>query len=313
MQIPISAANWIPISATYSYDSNIDLDPTPITWSDGYKAISHPMFSNARSMVINRDTLMVLTSATSFFGVMREPIYGAIIVGSYISLKMGNNYVTNISGTLYLSDSAITDNSFFRLIANANGTFSLMQSNTLYVTVDPYSPYELTMQPQSINTDISRQMFNMYAPNDNLVYLSTTFNNPFSSYGPVSIQRFWSYNAGTSAIQCIGTAADASSPSANPYVFNVNGVGLVDNLDGLTRDQTWVQYYNNTDNTANNKNVEISTSNEITGIHVNRLTQLPYLSKITIDGPVGSMGINIANLKNVLTPEYEYHTIPTEQ
>ena len=312
MQIPISAANWIPISASYSGDSNLNLNPTLVTWGDGYTAISHSLFANVRNVSINRDTLLVLTSATSFFDIVKEPAYATLTVGSYISLKMCGHYITNVNGSLYLSDSAITDNSFFRLIANEDSTFSLMQGNTLYVTVDPYLPYELTMQASAASA-IDRQSFDIYTLNNGQLYLTTTFNNPFSSYGPATIQRFWSYNKSTSAIQSIGTAADASLLSANPYIFTLDGVGLVATLDGLTRDQTWVQYYNNVNNTLNNKNAEIYTDNMISGVNVNRLVELPYLTNITINGSTGNMNINIANLKNVLTPEYENHTIPVEQ
>ena len=306
MQIPISAANWYPISASYPYDSNMDLQPSLVVWSDGYTAVTHPLFTNARSIATNKDTMLFLTTATSFFDIVNEPVYDSLSVGSYISLKMGNSYITNISGSLCLSDTTITDNSFFRLIANSNNTYSLMQDNMEYVTVDPYLPFGLTMQTRTANIDISRQSFNVYAPGNGQVYLTTTVNNPFSAYDSTTIQRFWSYNISTSAIQCIGTTTPASS--TNIFLFAFEGAGLVTTLNGLTRDQTWVQYYNNVNNTINNKNVEIYASRSVSGINVNRLVELPYSTKITIDGRVGGMEVNIANLKNIMTPEYEYHS-----
>ncbi len=312
MQIPISAANWIPVSASYTGDTNLNLTPTLVTWGDGYTAFSHPLFTNVRSVAVNRNTLLMLTSATSLFDVVSEPVYGSLNTGSYISLKTNGRYITNINGSLYLSDSAITDNSFFRLIPNTDGSFSFMQGNTLYVTVAPYLPYELTIQTQSVSAQ-DRQSFGIYSADADHIYVTTTFNNPFSSYGPARIYRFWSCNVSTSAIQCIGTAADASLHNANPYIFTLDGVGLISTLDGLTRDQTWIRYYNETNSTTNNKNTEICPNHIISGVNVNRLVELPYLTNITVNGLVGNMEVNIANLKNILTPEYENHTIPEGQ
>jgi hypothetical protein len=66
-------------------------------------------------------------------------------------------------------------------------------------------------------------------------------------------------------------------------------------------------HYNNLLNTSNNKNAEVDLSRTISGININRLVDVPYFTKITIDGTIGNMDVHIANLKNIMTPEYEYH------
>ena len=308
MQVSISAANWYPISASYAYDNNLSLQPELIKWNDGYSVVYHPIFDATRDITTNQSTILFLTTATSFFNIMNEPIYDSTVIGTYIALKINGLYVTNVSGAFYLSDTGITNNSFFRILFNNDGTCSLMQGNLQFATVSPYLPYGITMQSKIINGDDSTQRFNFYSVNNSQIYITTTFTSPYTAYDTSPIQRFCSYNAHTSAIQCIGMAPDHTNyTNNNNYLFLFEGIGLTTNLNGVTRDQTWISYYNALDNTINNSNTEIDPTKAISGININRLIDVPYFTKININGPVGNMDINIANLKNNMTPEYEYH------
>ena len=87
-------------------------------------------------------------------------------------------------------------------------------------------------------------------------------------------------------------------------MFNISNFDVNYQPLGLTRDHTWVAYYNETENPENNRNVEINESESLSGINVNHLVDLPYNSTINIYNK--SMDVNFANMKNIQTSHYEY-------
>jgi len=308
MQISISAANWFPLSAVYSYDTNIDLRPTLIEWGDGYRTIHNPLFDYSRDVKSNRQTIFYLTTAGSLFDFVTEKSYDTVNLGAYISLRANNQYITTTNDVLYLSGELLNSNSFFRMRYNQDdGTYSFLQGTNKLVTVSNTLPYALTLEaPLSIQNQ-NRQRFNVFSPDTSNIYITTLFDNPYPGYGPDSIERFWSTSPTTSSIQAIGIVQDDDYHIENKYIFEVDGYDLVFTLDGLTRDQTWVHYYNELIDKRNNENIELYEERCISGVDINRLVDLPYHSQINLDtgGVNGSFNINLANLKNILTPEYE--------
>lgn len=301
MQLSISATNWIPLSAEYIHDSNLDLYPLSLMWKDGFHLIQQPIFNTSRDVSINQQTTCYLTSAIPFLNIIKDQTLNDTYVGSYILLYKNGAYVTTVNDQLYLSGSNPIDKSLYRLIYNTDGTYSLMQDNTKYVTISTTIPFNLTLQNQIIDSDT--QKFTIYSPDNIHIYFISASTNPFTGYGPNKIQRFLSINPSTSAICGIGTIT-------NDYLFEFEGNTLLYSLDGLTKEQTWVQYYNQLTNSKNNNNTNIYAS--ITGLDISRMVNLAYYTKIQTNINSGTMQIDIANLKNIMTPEYEYNirTIP---
>jgi hypothetical protein len=306
MQVSISATNWYPISAEYPYDTKLSLQPTLIQFKDGYKVFHHPIFEQTRNVSINKQTAFYLSTAGSFFDFIKETTYDNIDLGSYITLQLNGSYVNNINNVMYLSG-GLSDNSFFRLIPNYDDTYSLMNGNSKYVTVQKRMPFALTLEDPVSFTDASTQKFKIFSPDSTHIYFTTITDNPNPGYGPSTIQRFWSFSSTTSAMRAIGIVSDDDYTLLNPYLFEVEGFSLLSNLDGLTRDQTWVQYYNQLNNIENNKNVELQDIKCISGVDISRLIDLPFYSQIDIGNQTGNMKVNFANMKNIMTPEYEYH------
>jgi len=312
----ISAAPLISLSAVYSYDENIDLQPTLIRWRDGYKMFSHPLFKNSKDVALNKQSILYLTSAGSFFEFFKETARDDADLGSYLTLEMDGKYVTvnPDDQNLYLSATYLRQENMFRLIANTDGTYSLINGDSLYVTVQETLPFNLYASAQLNEEESDLQKFIFTTHDNEYLYITTKFASVTEGiYEPTYIERFVSYNKTSYIVRAIGMAPDDDYGYENEYIFKATGFDASFNVKGLVIDQAWVQYYNQLSDTENNDNVELNTTKCITGIKSNRLVDLPYYSKIVVTPAQTTMEINFANLKNIETPEYEYNIKSTEQ
>ena len=304
--ISISAASWLPLSAIYPYDDNISLQPELTIWSDGYGFFYHPIFENTKDVTINKQTAFYLTSASSLLDVIREQPRTTANIGSYIALQLDGLYLTTDTqtNTLYLSNTFLRKENYYRIFINTDGTYSFMQGDSLYVTVESTLPYNLYLTTQLDVDSIDRQKFFIYTPNNKDLYITTHFVSP-TNIEPTYIERFVSYSKKTNAVRAIGIVFDDDYNMHNDYMFTAVGFDISFPITGLVRDQTWVHYYNDLVNNIFNSGVELYNIRCISGVKVNKLVDLPYLSQVDLTN--STMKVNFANLKNVLTPEYEYN------
>lgn len=206
-------------------------------------------------------------------------------------------YVTNVGNQLYLT-SLSGDNSFFRLIGHDDNTFSLLHSQGLYVTVGEKNPYDLTLEPPYPLDELHHQKFNFEMVNEKL-YITTYVTNE-SDIGPVVEQRYWGYTKyGPDArkLRAIGTVEN------NEFLFSISNYNVYYSPLGLTKDHTWVEYYNTLNNTENNYNTEIFDA--ASAVKISHLFDLPYNTKI--DVAEMRMDTNFANMKNIQNANYEYN------
>lgn len=303
-QYSISAAPWFPLSAVYPYDDNINLMPTFTLWKDGYTFYYHPLFEHAKDVVLNKQTAFYLTSAVSLFNFLHEATRGDANLGAYVSFLLSGMYITvnPVNNILYLSGTFLREENFFRAVPNDDGSYYLMQGAGKYITVQETMPFNLYATENHAEAIQDQQKFFFYDIN-NQVYITTKFNTPVPMYEPPYIERFVSYGNITFIVRAVGMVSDDDYEYENEYLFDITGFSPLLNITGLTRDQTWVRYYNQLFDRKNNTNVEVQESKCISGVHLNRLVDLPYLTKVLTNN---TMQINIANLKNIETPEYEY-------
>ena len=315
--IPVSASTWTAISAYYPYDENIKIPNSYIQWTDGFKAFVHDAFKGGVDFSINKDTVFYLPSAKNLFSFiedtgLQEAYQGAYLMfsidtGSYFT--SATQYMTVIDTDLYLN-AIPTDGSFFRFLLNDNGSFSLFQGAGLYVTVDNKTPFNLTLQNKIVGTESYKQEFywNEY---QNKIYFSTKTTNP-ASVGPNSEERFWSFSKvgpekgkmRANGMLPFSDYLSAGDVYKNDYLFDVSSIVLFYKPSGLVTEHSWVHYYNEYGDKTHNKDVEISEPRSIQGVFINHLFDLPYNTKININNK--SMAVNLANMKNVMTGEYEY-------
>ena len=293
----MNTTNLIPLSATYPF-SNITLKSDITKWKDGYTMYSHPIFNNNVDCSLNNNSIFYLTSASNLFNFVTENPLDGIFLGDYVMLKMNSQFVTNVNNELYLTPLS-SDESYFRIIANSDNTFTFLQSTGLYVTVSNQNPFDLTLEEAVESDETHHQKFNIQAQGTSIYIMINIINE--STLGTPAIERYWSYTKfGPEAgkLRANGTIAN------NDYLLEITPFDTTFIPTGLTRDHTWVRYYNDLVDTTNNRNVEIDESESITGIKVNHLLDLPYNSTINISS--GTMNVNFANMKTIQTSNYEY-------
>jgi hypothetical protein len=315
-QIQISASTWTPLSSQYSYDSDIEIGTNFIKWHDGYTAFEQDIFKQSVDYSINRDTILYLPSAKDLFTFIQDKGLDETSLGAYVIISVSGNpyfdysrqYITVVDTDLYLN-SELTDDCLFRFILNSDGTFSLLGGNGYYVTASEKTPFDLTLENVLPDNESYRQKFNWHEENDKIFFSIKITNKAI--IGPQTEERFWSFSKvgpEKGKIRANGLIPfkdyDISNKIyENNYLFDITGFALYFKPTGLITNHTFVKYYNELNDKTNNKNTEIS--NSISNIHVNHLVDLPYNTQIDINNK--NISINFANLKNVMTREYEYN------
>jgi hypothetical protein len=291
----ITDAQWFPLSATYEYDENLSLTPEHIVWQDGYNTFNHKIFEKSKDCEINRFTSLYLSQSGSFFDFFTELSKGPKNLGCYVILQIDGLYITVINDELIVNETP--NDSYFRLYLNNDNTISI-RYNEQYFTVNPY-----TLQIELIESvdDDKRYKFK-YNIIDNSIVLIAQFENPLE-YGPDNIERFVSYNSNNKKIMANGIIGDDDYILNNNYVITITGFEPFYIIDGLNRDQTWVRYYNDLYNKQENNTTLPNESTSVSGVKINTLIDNSYFEKINIDNQ--NMKINVANLKNIYTPEYD--------
>ncbi len=314
---PVSASNWTPISAYYPYDDNIKIPSQFVQWSDGYTGFIHNAFKSNIDCAINKNSMLYLPGSMSLFDFLTDTQISRAQQGAYISLSItttGNyfdppvQYVVVKDGSLYLNQYK-ADSGLFRFILNDNGSFSLMQGNGEFVTVQSTTPFNLDMNVPLPQNEIHRQQFYWHEYN-NMIYLTTKTLDPMN---PGSWEeRFWSFSKvgpekgrmRASGFWHFGDFITSDFVYLNDYLFDVEGFRIYYDPDGLVTDHNWVRYYNELIQKENNLNVEIYKDRSASGVYISHLFDVPYDTEISIENR--SMAVNLANLKNVMTGEYKY-------
>ena len=298
MSTPLSTVNLIPLEALYQHDDNIVIKSTLAKWNDGYTTYIHPVFESNIDYSLNNNSLFYLTSSKSLFNFLTENPHNTVLLGDYVVLNINSKYVSNVGNELYLTGVSSND-SYFKIIANDDSTYSFLNGTGLYVTVDNQEPFNLNLEAKRTTDELHHQKFKIETQ-DNQMYITASIINE-SGVGNSIEERFWSYTKyGPEAnrMRANGTYEN------NDYLFNVTSFDVNFKPNGLTRDHTWVKYYNELENTENNRNVIINENESLSAIKVHHLVDLPYNSNINISN--GTMDVNFANMKTIQTSNYEY-------
>jgi hypothetical protein len=309
--IPVQYAPFVPLSAMYPYDIKTTLEGKLFQYNEGYSFVHHPIFTNIKDVKAGKDTLFQMTTTRSLADILTDEQYinsTELIV--FTGLKASNGlYITNIGNSLFATATSVEANEFFRIEKNTDNTFSIYQG-ALVFTVDRNNPWNITLQPQLINDLYTTQKFKI-TDSGNGVTFQTSYEAPWwgtRNIPPQYIERFISFSPVNSQVRAIGMVKDDDYGTNHNYVFeSTSNIGTFTiGYDGILK---WVRYYNELADKSNNNSVEIKEV--INNILHNYLVDTPYKTKLTADIvedllKVGTMKVNLMNLKNVMTPEYEY-------
>lgn len=304
--IPISSQPLISLSASYPYDGIFDLKPEYYLNSEtGYYGIRNPILDNIKDVKVSNDSLFFITSAVELGNVIEdaESTFDVRDMVIFSSLKTNANTYFKLDGSYIVTTEEDVDNrSLFRFIRLDNGLYKITDINNKYWTIQIDTPWEIKLELELEDDTYRQQTFELqYIGNS--VYIKTKFTNlSYPTFGPEYYERFVAADELTGRIGAIGYVID----DKEDLLYELYDFGLGDFTKGYDPDSIYVKYHNQLESPENNKNIEFAKL--IRNTKNNLFVDSPY--KTAIDKDSSTMDINIANLKNIQTPEYEYTQAP---
>jgi hypothetical protein len=282
-----SLSSLSPIELRYEYNRNEELQARTVTYQDGFSFYSIEGLKNFQDVAINRDSVLVLTSAvnlSSIFVPTREVKLGKL-PGTF-QLQPRNSfiyYVKHKPATNSLVQTLTSGSTFYvQPISNTNEVELIVDNKYVQIEAEyPYKAYlnERTLDPEEIN----RQRFEVVYDNS-LISIKTKTNTGY---------RYLAFN-NDNVLRAVGLILNETI--INDYVFKCLSISDPLLQRGFTPANNWVTYYFDIEQENENKTVTINKN--IESISTNLLIDFP-LEKAA---ETGSVNINIANLKTSLTP-----------
>lgn len=308
--IPISSCNFIPLSASYKYDNKLKMFGNLSQHDDGYTFFEQPLFNNIKDIKFAKDSFFGLTSSILLENIMSDIKYvdtTDLVVYTAI-LAQNGKYVSNVDNVLYASSTEIGTNEFFRIRKTDEGYYTISQNN-LYATIENNdNSFNIIMQEQLEEDSNNLQKFVFYFnQSDNLCTINTNFNIPSWPINGNNIKRFLSYNT-DEQVKAIGMIKNANYTPEHKYKFSIT-TGSNTLALGYDGNVIWVKYYNDLLYKFFNKDVTIKDT--INNLTQNYIVEYPYKTEINIqngDVVTGEFKVNLINMKNIMTPEYNYTT-----
>jgi len=301
--IPISSHPLIPLSASYAYDDNLELLPTHIIDSTtGYYGINNPIFNNIKDVKIINNSLFFITSAMNPNEFLVDNIENINIFDFEVfsSMKMDNKFFTVSGDELLCIETDSVNRELFRIDKNDDETYSFIDINNNYWTVGLIHPWNITLEEQLTPDTYNQQTFNLEFSGSS-VFIRTRFSNVnYPPYLPEYYERW------------VGIDETTGRVGANHYLLaDKNEVRIYipeyktsSFQKGYNSNSAFIKYYNEFNDLTHNK--DLTFKNVIKNIKNNYLVDCPYKSNIIEN----DMAVNIATLKNINTPEYDYAKAP---
>ena len=298
----LSTYPFTPLSASY-IDSNIDLKPQLQQYSDGLVVIQNPIFTT-KDASFSKNTLLNITPVTGIESLFKDTnqVYNVNIQGLF-AIYVDLAYVTVTNDTLYATETSLTNADYFDIINNLDGSYSMAYGGK-YVTVDSAAPWKLVLNANPTN-NLEKFVFVQYG-NNFIIRTYTKISN-----GGVSFYRFITRSNIDYSLQAAALVPSSHICTLVPQNVGNNYVSHQE-YSGYSPNTWWYRYQHDLTNKDNNSNVEPNISRSVSGVNLNYLVNSPYRGDNigytnTIDSQkIGSIDIDISNLKNSLTPNYSY-------
>jgi len=282
-----SLSSLSPIELRYQFYRDEKLNTTLKTSQDGLTIFNVKGFNNFQDISINKNSLFILTSAVNLSTVFVPVEFLKLgqLPGS-IQLQPRNSFI-------YYAKHNPATNTFKQTLTSASNFYIQPVPGTReveifvdnkFLQVDEQYPYtvflgEKTLDPESIN----RQRFEVVY-DQNFITLKTLTNSGY---------RYLAFN-NDNTLRAVGLVLN--NTVINDYVFKCIPVTDLSFNKGFIPANNWVTYFFDVESKTNNKNVELNK------------VLAPTPTNFLIDFPIekaaslGSVNINIANLKTNLTP-----------
>ena len=281
-----SLSSLAPIELKYEYNRDESLQGSIVTYQDGFSFYELEGLKNFQDVTINRDSVLVLTSAVSLSTVFApaQDIKLGKLPGTF-QLQPRNS-------TIYYIKYNVEKNTFVKTLTSAS-TFYIQPLNdsnevelfvdSKYVQVRANYPYGVYLSERSLDPEeIFRQRFEI------------VYDNSFISIKTKTDQgyRYLAFNK-DNILRAVGLVLNETV--VNDYVFKCLSISDPNLNRGFTTNNDWVTYYFDTEGKSENKTLTI---NKNISTPTNLLIDFPLENA----AETGIANINIANLKTSLTP-----------
>jgi len=284
--LPLSSLN--PIELKYSYNTVENLQQRNITYETGLNVSVLKGTENFQDISFNNETCLILTSSISLSAFFIAQFFENNFFGSV--LLQPRIFPVSIPSLYYVGYSKETNNLFLSTsgtpiyISPVSGTNEVeLFVNRQYVQVDEKYPYEINLNRLSLDPEsIHRQRF-----------ICTIHNNTISFRTKTSSGERYLAISNDGVMRATGTVLN--NAVINDYIFNVQYVAVNTGTHGFIPINDFITYYFDIESLAENKTLAVNK--QINNSSTNFLISLPFTD---IDS--NNAKINIANLKNIITP-----------
>jgi hypothetical protein len=295
---PISSNPLVALSATYPYDDIFDLKPVYHSSPDtGFYGIENPLLTNIKDVKIINNSLFFLTSAVSLGGVIEDELEDVDVT----DMVVYSSILSDTSGTYFSTDGDYVigneidyaDRDMLRFDKISGSSYNIIAANGKYWTTELLTPWNVTLEDK-IETDTDLQQS-----------FTITFSIPYPNKVTIKTMVAAALASGSNGLLTMDFITGQAKFDVNYSVlYTLNEFSAFER--GYSPDSAYVTYHNSIGSPANNRG--LVHNDVIRNTTQNLLVDTPF--KTAIDKTAGTIDVNIANLKNIQTPEYEYATAP---
>jgi hypothetical protein len=320
-----SDAPFVALSASYKWDDNISLNPTFFQYQEGYSFFHHPIFTKSKDALYQNESFLCISPTSALSGFIDAQYYvdpAELVIFTTLQ-NISGNYITNVNDTLYANNSAAGQSSLFRISYDKAKDAWRISQNGLYATVElsPKRTFIINMEDEILNDSQNQQLFKIETSKiqNKLIIRSLVTIPQWSGVGWTNdVERFWSYSefpgiggivpTDDYKVKLMGMVPDDDYLNDNSILWSV-GLGDLNLLAlGFNGVLYWVRYYNDIYTKLFNKTTDIKDKYEIIS---NLLIDWTYntdaiVARYDTIAKTGGFKINMAQLKNVHTPDHSY-------
>lgn len=298
--VVVTNSNWAPLSSIYKCDDNIGLYGNPMITTDGYRGHVQNVYNNPKDNAINKNTIVHLPDSMGILDCIYDKGKPEVLSGGqtkiYLYIGAIKYYIAVDDNEEYIYLSSDENKAaLFRIDVHEDNSLSFYYGVNKLITVADKEPLLLSLDTPYNFQQQYRQQFNYEVYANNQIAIITK-----------GITRYWAYRTtGPYAYRIRANGYITEAGIQNEYLFTVPNFEDIIKYDmkGLTVDHHWVTYHDLVDDKTNNRNVVLDKKIQV---DVQHLVDNPY-HKTDLNNKTTE--INIANLKNVMTGEYNYEKL----
>jgi hypothetical protein len=280
--LPLSSLT--PVELKYSYNTVEPLQQKNTTYETGLNVSTLKGTESFQDVSFNNETCLILTSSVSlsaFFNTLffEKGFFGSVLLQPRRFFPLGYVAYNEEINNLFLSTSAT--HIYISPVSGINEVELFV--NRQYVQVNEKYPYEVTLNNLSLDPEsIHRQRF-----------VCTIHNNTISFRTKTNTGERYLAISNDGVMRATGTVLN--NAVLNDYIFNVQYIAVNTGTHGFVPVNDFVTYYFDIESLVENKTLAVNK--HINNSSTNFLISLPFT-----DINNNNARINIANLKNIVTP-----------